>query len=713
VGLAGTLAGDDPLIGDFCGRVLTAHRRPVDLRDGIVLTDRELAKTALDDYGLKIPDDDEGFVCVYRAHNTGLIETETLPLAGVGEGESRDLLNLALGLAEAGESTLAFFPSRREAEWAAQRLAEAGSLGDFRDPIEAGFEVEDESLLLCLEQGVGFHHADCSPRERQTVEEAFRAGRIKLLCCTSTLAMGVNLPAHNVVIHPFVWNKNGASGELSLLAESVLRNMAGRAGRLGLEEGFGRALLLASSRREWDLYRTKYWAGMAARLDPRLAATLLGPYVLSAVAAGHDSDAKLETFFGATLSSLRYPETRDALHREVRLERENAAGLKLLHPISPLSEGETKWELSPLGTVVATRGVSFATAKAFSDWIEKAPNENPSALACLLRICDTEEASEWNWPRDGKPETRAYWVDRVRERLGWEELASFGETLAGREAVSPRMEDAAKMAWGLHEWICGEPMTSIQDNLMGVSSGSLHAAGEGARWLLETLADVCRVKGLSQESADRIRTLACSAGAGLPEWALAWRIVPSELLDRDEKLRLAEELSDPFELLTRSEDEVPEFSSAHTLARIREFLTKARTKERNKEERSKQTATKKDKSSFLLDVDLVENGGNYRATADRHPIELGMRSAELLLRLVRGRKTNGPAGWVHKKDLGVDPESLSQRMSDLRRRLGHPPAGIKNWIESDRNGHYRLVCEGTRIRWDPQRTPPEILALME
>jgi hypothetical protein len=52
-------------------------------------------------------------------------------------------------------------------------------------------------------------------------------------------------------------------------------------------------------------------------------------------------------------------------------------------------------------------------------------------------------------------------------------------------------------------------------------------------------------------------------------------------------------------------------------------------------------------------------------------------------------------------------------MSDLRRRLGHPPAGIKNWIESDRNGHYRLVCEGTRIRWDPQRTPPEILALME
>ncbi len=36
--------------------------------------------------------------------------------------------------------------------------------------------------------------------DRTLVERMFGAGIIKVLCCTATLAWGVNLPAHTVII---------------------------------------------------------------------------------------------------------------------------------------------------------------------------------------------------------------------------------------------------------------------------------------------------------------------------------------------------------------------------------------------------------------------------------------------------------------------------------------------------------------------------------
>lgn len=37
-------------------------------------------------------------------------------------------------------------------------------------------------------------------RDRSEVEKCFLAGAIKVLVCTATLAWGVNLPAHGVII---------------------------------------------------------------------------------------------------------------------------------------------------------------------------------------------------------------------------------------------------------------------------------------------------------------------------------------------------------------------------------------------------------------------------------------------------------------------------------------------------------------------------------
>ena len=48
--------------------------------------------------------------------------------------------------------------------------------------------------------GIAFHHAGMDINDRSMVEDLFRNGHLSILVSTSTLAMGVNLPAHLVVI---------------------------------------------------------------------------------------------------------------------------------------------------------------------------------------------------------------------------------------------------------------------------------------------------------------------------------------------------------------------------------------------------------------------------------------------------------------------------------------------------------------------------------
>ena len=55
-------------------------------------------------------------------------------------------------------------------------------------------------LSLLVTFGIGLHHAGLSSNDRDIVETMFLKGEIRVLVATATLAWGVNLPAHLVIV---------------------------------------------------------------------------------------------------------------------------------------------------------------------------------------------------------------------------------------------------------------------------------------------------------------------------------------------------------------------------------------------------------------------------------------------------------------------------------------------------------------------------------
>jgi DNA polymerase theta len=90
---------------------------------------------------------------------------------------------------------------------------------------------EKTPLQISIEHGISWHHAGLDSEERMLVEKAFKSGSISVLCATSTLAAGVNLPARRVIIRqPYI-----AGDKKNLLEPSKYKQMIGRAGRAGFD----------------------------------------------------------------------------------------------------------------------------------------------------------------------------------------------------------------------------------------------------------------------------------------------------------------------------------------------------------------------------------------------------------------------------------------------------------------------------------------------
>ncbi|KAL8642146.1 MAG: hypothetical protein Q9228_001138 [Teloschistes exilis] len=95
---------------------------------------------------------------------------------------------------------------------------------------EESAAVGDRDLKDLMPYGFGIHHAGMTRADRSSVEELFSDGQLQVLVCTATLAWGVNLPAHTVIIKGTQIYSPERGSWVELSPQDVLQ-MLGRAGR--------------------------------------------------------------------------------------------------------------------------------------------------------------------------------------------------------------------------------------------------------------------------------------------------------------------------------------------------------------------------------------------------------------------------------------------------------------------------------------------------
>ncbi|KAL7665431.1 RNA helicase [[Candida] zeylanoides] len=98
------------------------------------------------------------------------------------------------------------------------------------DDADIGLGAKDDTLRLALQFGIGVHHAGLVESDRQLAHRLFEAGKIQILVATSTLAWGVNLPAHLVIIKGTQFFDAKLAGYRDMDLTDILQ-MMGRAGR--------------------------------------------------------------------------------------------------------------------------------------------------------------------------------------------------------------------------------------------------------------------------------------------------------------------------------------------------------------------------------------------------------------------------------------------------------------------------------------------------
>lgn len=149
-----------------------------------------------------------------------------------------------------GGQALVFVNTRKSTETLAVRFSKSNkNKGDPKEneELEEAFRDEQTSigatLKDCMKHGMAFHNAALTNEQRRTVERFFKAGRIKCIVATPTLAAGINLPARRVIVRDVTRFEGGGNVPIPVME---VKQMCGRAGRPRYDP-YGEAILLAST----------------------------------------------------------------------------------------------------------------------------------------------------------------------------------------------------------------------------------------------------------------------------------------------------------------------------------------------------------------------------------------------------------------------------------------------------------------------------------
>jgi ATP-dependent DNA helicase len=389
----------------------------------------------------------------------------------VGGVSKFDDLNLCLDTITEGGQCLVFVSSRKNAEAFAKRAAGAlkraspALAAAARDLLELAETDMERSLAACVERGAAFHHAGLRREQRRIVEAGFRAGEIKCIASTPTLAAGLNLPARRVIIRDYLRYRAGEG--MAPIPVREYHQMAGRAGRPRLDP-YGEAVLIAKDEDAVHDLTCAYIDAPPEDVHSQCgSARAICSHVLSLVTTGFASgEGQILGFLDRTFY---VHENRNRHGLEKVVER----ALSFLEKSEMVVRLGDEVSATELGTLVSRLYLDPRSAEAITACLAGVEKFSPVGLLHLL--CSTPDMPTFYLRQADLPRLEKFLFEH--EDAVWLPLPSFGEE------ECETFFRALKTALVLADWTdeLGEAMICER---YGINPGDIYSFVESVKWLV-------------------------------------------------------------------------------------------------------------------------------------------------------------------------------------------------------------------------------------
>ena len=298
------------------------------------------------------------------------------------------VINLALDPLEKEKQALIFCKTKREAESLAEKISKETSY-ELNEKAEEILKVLESPTKQCLrlakifKKGIAFHHSGLASKQRFLVENEFKKNNIKIICCTPSLAMGINLPAFRTIIKDL--KRYEKSWGLQWIPVLEYQQFSGRAGRPGYGD-YGEAIVVSKNEDDKNEIYQRYLLGEVEPIQSKLASeVMLRMHVLSLFSSGVvKTEEELLGFFEQTFLGSQMD---DLYHLEMLLDKV----IKLLIKFEFVEEFEGNLRVTLLGKRVSQLYLDPLTANHLVQCINNSSSNEITDFGLLQTISNTLE----------------------------------------------------------------------------------------------------------------------------------------------------------------------------------------------------------------------------------------------------------------------------------------------------------------------------------
>jgi helicase len=411
------------------------------------------------------------------------------------ESSSQDVIvPLVRQLVGQGEKVLIFRNVKGATQGCANYLAAELGLPQADDALGLlpSHDLSSTSVTLrtALGGGTAFHNTNLAAEERVAVERSFRDvnGRVRVLAATSTMAAGINTPANSVVIC-----ENEVRGETNRpYTVAEYKNMAGRAGRLGISAA-GTSILLAETPIDRTRLFRQYVLGAPEPLTSSFEVGEIDTWVIRLLAQirrvrREDVPTLLANTYGGFLASKRDPNWALATRATVERWIDRMLILKLL---GAESDGVS---LTPLGHACGSSSLSLASALRLVE-ILRSLNQGPISSFLLMGVVQSLPEADQNYtPMAKKGNKEHAFASTAARRYGYTVTSVFQRNTRSEFDYYAR----AKRASILADWIDGVPVDEIErtytvNPFNKIEYGNVRSFADNTRFFLRSAASIAGV----------------------------------------------------------------------------------------------------------------------------------------------------------------------------------------------------------------------------